>query len=231
MEALFEYRALLLEGALVTVKLALGSLVLAVALGIVGAWARLSSHRIFRRMAAAYTTLVRGVPDLVLVLLIYFGGQELVNWIGRLSGGWRYFEVDQLASGIFAVGFIYGGYMTEAFRGAFLAIPRGEIEAGIACGMSRQLLFRRIIFPLGIRHALPGFTNTWLVQIKATALVSVVGLQDLVYNAHVAGRSVHQPFTFFLVVLACYLALTALSEVGLRWMERRYGPRPPALPV
>jgi len=225
MEALYDYRELLLSGALVTIELALGSLVVAVTLGILGAWAKLSRNPVARRLAAAYTTLVRGVPELVLILLIYFGGQELVNWLGRLAG-WGGFEVDQLTTGIFAIGFIYGGYMTEAFRGAVLAIPAGEIEAGIACGMGRGLLFRRIVFPLAVRHALPGFTNTWLVQIKATALMSVVGLPDLVYTAHVAGRSVREPFTFLLLVLVSYLLLTALSEAGLRWVERRYVPRP-----
>ena len=223
MEALIEYRGLLLSGALVTLQLAAGSLLLAVALGVVGAWGKLSGSRLARGVAGAYTTLIRGIPDLVLLLLLYYGGQSLLNAIGQALGAWQYLEIDQLASAIFAIGLIYGAYMTEVFRGAYLAVPPGQVEAGVACGMTRRLLFRRIIFPQVIRHALPGFTNTWLVQIKVTALVSVVGLEDLVYNAYVGGRAVRQPFTFILVVLIAYLALTALSQLGLRWVERRYG--------
>jgi His/Glu/Gln/Arg/opine family amino acid ABC transporter permease subunit len=223
MDALIAYRGLLLSGALVTLELAAGSLLLAAVLGLLGAWGKLSGSWLAQRLAGAYTTLIRGVPDLVLLLLLYYGGQSLINAIGRMLGAWEYLEVDQLASGIFAIGLIYGAYMTEVFRGAYLAIPRGQIEAGVACGMTRRLLFRRIVFPQVIRHALPGFTNTWLVQIKVTALVSVIGLEDLVYNAYVAGRAVRQPFTFILVVLIAYLALTALSQLGLRWVERKYG--------
>ena len=112
--------------------------------------------------------------------------------------------------------------MTETFRGAVLAVPRGQIEAGIAYGMSNWQVFSRILWPLMVRYALPSFTNNWLVLIKSTALVSVIGLQDLVYNANIAGRSVRQPFTFMVAVLIVYLILTAISDSGLRWLDRRY---------
>ena len=112
--------------------------------------------------------------------------------------------------------------MTETFRGAILAIPRGQIEAGIACGMSRLTIFRRIIWPQMVRYALPGFSNNWMVQIKSTALVSVIGLQDVVYNGFVAGRSTRLLFTFMFAVLMIYLALTAISNLGLNWLDRRY---------
>lgn len=221
MDALIEYRGLLLEGAAVTVQLALGSLLLAVALGVAGAAAKLSKSGLARRLAGAYTTLIRGIPDLVLLLLLYFGGQSLASWAARLVGAGPV-EIDQAAAGIFAIGVIYGAYLTEVFRGAYLAVPPGQVEAGVACGMGRGLLFRRIVLPQAVRHALPGFTNTWLVQIKATALVSVVGVEDLVYNAYAAGRAVREPFTFLFVVLVAYLLLTAVSELALRWVERRY---------
>ena len=103
-----------------------------------------------------------------------------------------------------------------------MAIPRGQIEAGVACGMSGFLVFRRIIWPLLVRYGLPSFGNNWLVLLKATALVSVLGLQELVYNAFSAGRSTRQLFTFMLVALLMYLLLTAISDVGLRWLERKY---------
>jgi His/Glu/Gln/Arg/opine family amino acid ABC transporter permease subunit len=222
MDALIEYRGLLVEGALVTLQLALGSLALAVLMGIAGATARLSHSAFARWLAGAYTTLIRGVPELVLLLLLYFGGQSLVTMVARWLGA-RTVEVDAFASGMVAIGVIYGAYLTEVFRGAYLAVPAGQIEAGRACGMGRLLLFRRIVLPQVLHHALPGFTNTWLVQIKATALVSIVGVEDLVYNAYAAGRAVRQPFTFIFVVLVAYLVLTAASELALRWVERRWG--------
>ena len=142
--------------------------------------------------------------------------------IAKLFGYNGYIELNAFVIGSIAVGAISGAYSTEVIRGALLTIPRGQIEAGIACGMRPFLIFRRITWPQMIRHALPSFTNNWLVLIKATALVSVIGLHDLVWNASTAGRSVREPFTFMFAVLVIYLILTACSDVGLRWLERRY---------
>ena len=228
MESIWEYRYLLLSGTVVTVQLAVGSLILSVALGLAGASAKLAHNPISNRFASAYTTLVRGVPDLVLMMLLFYGGQQIVNDLGTVTGWWDYLEIDQFIAGIGSIGFVFGAYMTETFRGAILAIPRGQIEAGISCGMTNLTIFRRITWPQMVRHALPSFTNNWLVLIKATALVSVIGLHDLVWNASTAGRSVREPFTFMFAVLLIYLALTAISDIGLRWLGRRYsaGVRP-----
>ena len=228
MESIWEYRYLLLSGTVVTVQLAVGSLILSVALGLAGASAKLAHNPISNRFASAYTTLVRGVPDLVLMMLLFYGGQQIVNELGTVTGWWDYLEIDQFTAGIGSIGFVFGAYMTETFRGAILAIPRGQIEAGISCGMTNLTIFRRITWPQMVRHALPGFTNNWLVLIKATALVSVIGLHDVVWNASTAGRSVREPFTFMFAVLLIYLALTAISDIGLRWLGRRYsaGVRP-----
>ena len=218
----------MLDGTVVTVQLAVGSLILSVVLGLAGASAKLASNPISNRLSAAYTTLVRGVPDLVLMMLLFYGGQQIVNDLGTVTGWWDYLEIDQFIAGIGSIGFVFGAYMTETFRGAILAIPRGQIEAGISCGMTNLTIFRRITWPQMVRHALPSFTNNWLVLIKATALVSVIGLHDVVWNASTAGRSVREPFTFMFAVLLIYLALTAISDIGLRWLDRRYsaGVRP-----
>lgn len=112
--------------------------------------------------------------------------------------------------------------MTETFRGGILAVSRGEIEAALAFGMSKRKVFIRITLPLMVRHALPGFGNNWMVLAKTTALVSVIGLHDMVYNAGVAGGSTRQPFTFYLVVAMLFLCITGLSDLGLRWANRRY---------
>lgn len=222
MDVIWEYRNLLFEGTVVTVQLAIGSLILAVLLGLIGATAKLSSNRLWQKLAGLYTTLVRGVPDLVLMMLLFYGGQQLLNDFGEVTGWWDYLEINQFTAGVFSIGFVFGAYMTETFRGAILAIPRGQIEAGIACGMTNIKIFLRITWPQMVRYALPSFTNNWLVLVKATALVSVIGLHDLVWNASTAGRSVREPFTFMFAVLIIYLMITAISDVGLRWMERKY---------
>ena len=222
MDSIWQYRGLLLEGTAVTVQLAVGSLLLATLLGLLGASAKLSKNIVSQRVAGAYTTLIRGVPDLVLMMLLFYGGQQLVNDLGSATGLWDYVDINQFTAGVFSIGFVFGAYMTETFRGAILAIPRGQIEAGIACGMTPFTIFRRITWPQMVRFALPSFTNNWLVLVKATALVSVIGLHDLVWNASTAGRSIREPFTFMFAVLVIYLILTAISDAGLRWVDRKY---------
>ena len=219
-------------GFTLTLKLALASLALATILGMLGAAARLSQSRVARAIAEVYTTVVRGVPDIVLMFIIFFGGQIFVNYCGaELTGlgerlnlplGWDYIEISEFAAGVFSIGFIFGAYMAETFRGGILAAPRGEIEAGHAFGMTPAQVFLHITLPASVRHALPGFGNNWLVLAKATALVSVIGLQDVVFRASQAGNTVHEPFTFFLVVAVFYLAMTSVSDVCMRWLNRRY---------
>ena len=222
MDLILEYKAQLVAGTLMTIQLALVSLAIALVFGLLGAWAKLSGNRAAQRLAGDYTTVVRGVPDLVLILLVFFGGQVTINWIGYATGLWDYVEISKFIAGAATIGVIFGAYFTETFRGAIMAIPRGQIEAGISCGMPRQLIFRHIIWPQMVRYALPGFTNNWLVQLKTTALVSVIGLQDLVYNAFTAGRSTGQLFTFMAAAFVIYLVLTAISDLGLRALDRRY---------
>jgi len=216
------YSPYLLKGLGVTIALSLLSILLTVALGLIAASARLWGRRWLRTLAGVYTTVARGVPDLVFMLLLYFGGQVLLNRIGALTGLWSYVGLNQFTAGVLAIGFIFGAYMSETFRGAYLSIPYGMIEAGIAVGMTRRKLFSRIIWPQLVRYALPGFTNIWLTLMKSTALVSVIGLEDIVYSGFAAGRATRQPFTFMLVALFAYLAMTILSDVGLRVLERRY---------
>jgi histidine transport system permease protein/arginine/ornithine transport system permease protein len=222
MDTVIAYMPSIVDGALMTIALSLCSILLSVVLGLLGAWAKLSSSRLAQNIGGAYTTLIRGVPDLVLMLLLFFGGQTLLNQLGDATGLWGYIEINQFAAGVLTIGFIFGAYMTETFRGAFLAIPRGQIEAGVACGMNGVLVFGRIIWPQLVRYALPSFGNNWLVLLKTTALVSVLGLQELVYNSFTAGRSTRQLFTFMFVALVIYLVLTAVSDVGLRWLDRKY---------
>jgi His/Glu/Gln/Arg/opine family amino acid ABC transporter permease subunit len=221
-DAIIAYQGQLLQGTWVTIQLAIFSLLFSVSFGLLGAWASLSSNRLAQKVAAGYVAIVRGVPDLVLLLLVFFGGQQLLDAIGSLTGLWDYAEISQFAAGVGTLGIVFGGYMAEPFRGAILAISKDQIEAGIARGMSRALVFRRIIWPQMARYALSDFSCIWLAQLKATALVSVIGSQDVVYNGFAAGRSTGLMFTFMLAVLLIYLAMTAISDYGLRWLDRKY---------
>ena len=217
----FDYLPLILKGMLLTVEVAFLSLLISILLGMIGALAKLSQSHIARTIAGIYTTVIRGIPDLVLMTLIFFGGQILVNNIGEKLG-WDYIDVNPFIAGVITIGFIFGAYMAESFRGGILAVSRGEIEAGYAFGMTPLKVFLRITLPAMVRHALPSFGNNWLVLTKATALVSVIGLQDLVYNASVAGGSTRKPFTFFLTAAFLYLIITGVSDIGVRWLDKRY---------
>ena len=221
MSQVVAYFPLILKGMLLTVEVALLSLLIAILLGLIGAVAKLSKSRIAKAIAGTYTTIIRGIPDLVLMTLIFFGGQILVNNFGEKLG-WDYIDVDPFIAGVLTIGFIFGAYFAESFRGGILAVARGEIEAGYAFGMTPIQVFFRITLPAMVRHALPGIGNNWLVMVKATALVSVIGLQDMVYNAGLAGGSTRKPFTFYCVVAFLFLIITGVSDVGLRWLDKRY---------
>ncbi len=205
---------------MVTLQIALGGLGLAILLGGLGARVSLSRFALMRGVGRSYVFLVRGVPDLVMMLLVYFGGQRLINSLSSQMG-WERIEVSPFAAGIFTIGFIFGGYLTETFRGAFRAIAKGQLEAAAAIGLGRMRTLLRIISPQLMRHALPGFSNVWQVLMKSTAIVSVIGLQDIVYVANIAGKSNREPFLFLLGVIVFYLALTSLSGFVLNHFERR----------
>jgi arginine/ornithine transport system permease protein len=221
MNDVIAYFPLILKGMLLTVEVAFLSLLISILLGMIGALAKLSKSRIAKSIAGTYTTIIRGIPDLVLMTIIFFGGQILVNDLGEKLG-WDYIDVSPFIAGVLTIGFIFGAYMTESFRGGILAVSRGEIEAGYAFGMTPFKVFLRITLPAMVRHALPGFGNNWLVLAKTTALVSVIGLQDMVYSASLAGGSTRKPFTFYCVVAFLFLIITGVSDVGVRWLDRRF---------
>ncbi len=215
------YLPMILKGMIITIEVALLSLVLSLFLGILAASARLYGGAISRIIATSYTTIIRGIPDLVLMMLIFFGGQILINNIGDKFGS-DYIDIDPMIAGIITIGFIFGAYMGETFRGAIMAVNKGQIEAGHAYGMTGLQVFIHITFPAMIRHAIPGFFNNWLVLVKTTALVSVIGLEDMVYSAKVAGDTLRQPFTFYVLVGFLFLLITAVSDLAMRWFERKY---------
>jgi len=217
----YGYAQLIINGSLVTLELALSSVLLSVVIGLFGASAKLSRNRPLVAIFNGYTTLIRGVPDLVLMLLIFYGLQIALNSLTEALG-MDQIDIDPLAAGIITLGFIYGAYFTETFRGAFMAVPRGQIEAATAFGFTSGQIFRRIMFPAMMRFALPGIGNNWQVILKATALVSLLGLNDVVKATQLAGKGTYQPFYFAIVAGLVYLIFTTLSNGVLLWLTRRY---------
>lgn len=207
---------LLLTGTWITLKLAFTSLFFGLLLGLIGAAAKLSPVRTLRWVATTYTTLIRGVPELLLVLIIYFGTTELLL---RLFD--QYIEISAFAAGVTALSIAFGAYATEVFRSALQEIPKGQRESAMAMGMNRWQTFTRILMPQLWRIAIPGLGNLFLVLLKDTALVSVIGLDDLMRQAYVAAGFTKLPFTFYLAAAFIYLLLTIIFMQAIRFLEIR----------
>jgi len=213
------YGHLLIDGARMTIGAGLLSLAIAILLGLVAAAAKLSGSRLARIVADTYTTVIRGVPELVMLLLVFFGGTILLQKLFQLFGDDAYVEVNAFFAGIFTIGFVYGAFATEVFRGAIQAVPKGQLEAARACGMNRWLVLRRVLLPQMWRFAIPGLGNVWLVLLKATSLMSVVGLDELTRKSYVAAGATKLYFVFLLMAALIYLLLTIVSMLLLQRIE------------
>lgn len=215
------YGHLLLSGMWITIAVGIAAMAVTLCLGILAALARLSAQPWLRRPAAAYTVIVRGIPELVLMLLIYYGGTTLLQEIGALFGDEGRIDINAFAAGTLVLGFVYGAYATEIFRGAFLAVPNGQIEAGLAFGLTRFRVFWRIRLPQAWRFALPGLANLWLTLLKATSITSVIGLTELARQASLIMLPTHKPFTTFFLASLLYLSMTAVSDLIRLWLSGR----------
>jgi polar amino acid transport system permease protein len=187
-------------------------------IGTCGAYGKLYGGPVIRDLLFAYTTVIRAVPELVLILLIYFAVPDLVNRLLETLGYGR-FDVSGAAAGIVALGFVKGAYATEVLRGAILAVPQGQIEAGRAFGMSPTMLMRRVTMPAMLPFAIPGLANLWLVAIKGTALLAIVGFSELTLETRQAAGATKAYFTFFMAAGALYLLFTLISNLFIGRIE------------
>lgn len=220
-EPILDYLPNILRGALLTVEIAVVSYILAVLIGFVFALMRQSDSRVPTLISAAYTTIVRGIPDLIWILLSYYSVQIALNSLTE-SLGWQDVQISPFAAGIFSLSFIFGAFCAETIRGALQAVGHGQIEAARACGLSSFHIALRIKFPLMMRNALPGLRNNWLVLTKSTALISLIGLDDMTHVAQSAGSSTGLPFMFNLLSACLYLILTAVSLLAYRYIAHRF---------
>ena len=189
---------------------------------LIGGWiaaAKLSRHRWLRGLGEGYTTVLRGVPDLLVIYLVYFGGSSIVSALAGAVGAEGFVGMPSFVAGALAVGLVSAAYQAEVYRGAFLTVPRGQIEAAKVCGMGRVLRFRRIVAPLTLRFALPGLGNVWQLALKESALVSVTGLVELLRMSQIGAGSTRQPFAFYIAAGMLYLVLTTLSSALFRQAE------------
>ena len=200
----------LLRGLAHSLEIALGAYGLGLVIGLGGAYGKLYGGPILRDLLAVYTTVVRAVPELVLILLLYYVGTDLINQMaGKL--GFGPVEISGVAAGIGVLGVVQGAYATEILRGAIKAIPIGQIEAARAFGMPPMTMMRRVTIPAMMAFAIPGLANLWLIATKDTALLAVVGFNELTQETRQAASSTRSYFTFFLAAGLLYLVVTLVS--------------------
>ena len=211
----------LLRGLLHTVQIALGAYILGLLIGLGGALGKIYGGPVLRWSLEIYTTFIRAVPELVLILLLYYAGTDLLNQ--ALEGlGFERVDISGLAAGIYVLGFVQGAYSTEVLRGAMLAVPPGQVEAGAAFGMTWWQRHRRIVIPAMIPFAMPGLANLWLIVTKDTALLAVVGFSELALETRQAAGATKSYFMFYMIAGLLYLMLTLVSNVVIQWIERYY---------
>lgn len=235
MESALEYLAFsppgwggnLLRGLLSTVQIALGAYFLGLTIGLFGALGKIYGGPVLRWALEIYTTLIRAVPELVLILLLYYAGTDLLNTMLE-SFGFERVDISGLWAGIYVIGFVQGAYSTEVLRGAFQAVPVGQMEAAKAVGMSWAKSHIRIAIPAMIPFALPGLANLWLITTKDTALLAVVGFSELALETKQAAGATKAYFMFYVAAAALYLLLTLVSNVIFGRVERYYRRGQPA---
>ena len=209
----------LLRGLLNSIIIAIGAYGFGLLIGIGGAYGKLYGGPILRDLLEVYTTVVRAVPELVLILILYFAGTDLINRVLEALGYAR-IDINGLVAGIWVLAIVQGAYSTEVLRGAILSIPQGQIEAARAYGMPPLLMLRRITLPAMLPFAIPGLANLWLIATKDTALLAIVGFNELTQETRTAAGQTKAYFTFFVAAGVLYLLLTLVSNQVIARVER-----------
>ena len=196
-----------------TLSIAVCGFSLGLVIGSLGATAQISGSPFARRIAEIYTIVCRGIPELLVIYLLYFGSSSVLAPLSKMFGGSGFVSIPSFLAGCLAIGIVSGAYQIEVLRGGFRNIPRGELEAALASGMSRHTRFMRIVAPLTARYAIHGIANVWQLVLKDTALVSVIGLVELIRMAEIGSGSTRDPFTFFTIAAIIFMLVSAASEI------------------
>lgn len=211
MAMVIAYFPQLLHGLGITLLVALGSFICGFLAAVVLAPLTIYAPAPIRKAISLYVNLIRGLPELLVIFLIFYGGTVLLT---ELTG--RYIEVNAITAGIIALSFVSAAYLTEILRGALLSVSAGQWEAGLALGLGRPKAFRLIILPQMMIRALPGLGNQWLVILKESALVSIIGLEELMRVSVVAAGATREPLAFYLTAAALYIVVTGISTLILK---------------
>jgi octopine/nopaline transport system permease protein len=205
----------------VTLALSVLGFLLGAVFGALAAAGRLSSRRLASWLANAYGTVFRGVPDLLTIYLLYYGGSIVLTRFGEFFGNAGFIGLPTFATGVLALGIISGAYQAEVYRGAYQAVDRGQFDACKSLGLSRYQSLRLVIVPQLMRHALPGLGNVWQLVLKDSALISVIGLVELMRQAQIGAGSTREPFIFYIAAAALYFVIAALTASVFRYSEAR----------
>jgi polar amino acid transport system permease protein len=211
------------SGVRVTILLALATLPLGLVAGFFVAIAKRSEEPMLRLAGSIYTTIFRGLPELLTLFVVFYGAQIGVQQVVRVFSPTAYVEINSFVAGMIALGVVFSSYASEVFLSAFKAIPQGQYEGGYSVGLSKGQTMRLVVLPQLIRIALPGLSNLWLILLKDTALVSAIGLSDILRQAGIAARVTKEAFLFFGIACLIYLVLAIISSFGIGAIERRFG--------
>ena len=206
----------LIHGTKITILVTIVSILIGIIIGLIGATCELSKIKMVRKIACWISSIIRGIPELLVVFVVYFGGTIALNKLFGKSS-----NVNAFTAGVLALGIIYGAYATQVFRGAFLMVHKGQFEASYALGLSKISTYKSIILPQVFRYALPGLSNLCLVTLKDSSLVALIGLQDLTFKAQIAANESYKPFTYYTLCAVIYLILTLAFEVVFKLADNR----------
>jgi len=207
---------------LMTIAVALTAIFIGFLLAAIFASFKLSKNKVLNLIGSFYTTVFRGVPELLVIYLFFFGGSGAIMYVASIFGYFEYIEINAFITGSFAIGIISGAYSTEVFRGAIQSIDKGQFEASKVLGFNKYIHFFKVIMPQMLRLALPNLSNVWQITLKDTSLISVTGLVEIMRQSYIAAGSTRDPLLFYSFAAVLYLLLTFISMKFLNKLEKNY---------
>ena len=212
----------LFRATLMTIAVSITAMIIGFSFAAIFTPLKLSKYKSLNLVANIYTTVIRGVPELLVIYLFFFGGSGAIMFVASMFGYNEYIEINAFVTGSFAIGIISGAYSTEVFRGAIQSIDKGQFEAARVLGFSKFKQFYKIILPQMLRLAIPNLSNVWQITLKDTSLISVTGLVEIMRQSYIAAGSTRDPLFFYSFAAVLYLLLTYLSMKLINRLEAKY---------
>ena len=207
---------------LMTIAVSITAMTIGILFSIIFTPLKISKNKFYNLISNFYTTIIRGVPELLVIYLFFFGGSGAIMYVASIFGYNEYIEINAFLTGAFAIGIISGAYSTEVFRGAIQSIDKGQFEACKALGIKRYIYFFKVIIPQMLRLSIPNLSNVWQITLKDTSLISVTGLVEIMRQSYIAAGSTRDPLFFYSFAALLYLVLTFLSMKILNKLEKKY---------